>query len=204
MKTLFLSSSGLNDNTSKVFWKCINKEPADTKVIFVPNAATGNDSAREGIAVCVERLMNMGIPFGNILIYDLSLLISSDHERTYSNYIKSIPASLRIMSAEELNQYDVIVFGGGDASILLKELKRTGFITPVKQAIENGLIYLGISAGSMIAAGNFSDGLGYIANPIIPHLEKEVPYVEIPQEGPIYLVDGQVVLIRGEQKEIIK
>ena len=32
----------------------------------------------------------------------------------------------------------------------------------LKQAIENGLVYLGISAGSMIAAGNFATGLGYL------------------------------------------
>ena len=83
MRTLFLSSSGLNESTSSVFWKCIKKEPADAKVIFVPSAAVENDGAREGIAVCVERLMTMGIPFENILIYDLSLLISENYKRTY-------------------------------------------------------------------------------------------------------------------------
>ena len=61
-------SNGLNENTSDVFWKCINKDPSDTKVVFIPSASIGNDSAKEGIAVCVERLMNMGIPFENILI----------------------------------------------------------------------------------------------------------------------------------------
>lgn len=44
-------------NTSAEFWKCVGKDPADTKVIFVPSAAVKNDGAREGIAVCVERLM---------------------------------------------------------------------------------------------------------------------------------------------------
>ena len=57
MRTLFLTSSGLNENTSDVFWKCINKDPSDTKVVFIPSASIGNDSAKEGIAVCVERLI---------------------------------------------------------------------------------------------------------------------------------------------------
>ena len=26
MRTLFLTSNGLNENTSDVFWKCINKD----------------------------------------------------------------------------------------------------------------------------------------------------------------------------------
>lgn len=203
MKTLFLSSSGLNENTTSVFWECIKKEPANTKVIFVPSAAVGNDSARESIAVCVERLINMGISLTNILLYDLSLLLSAGYERTYSNYLQDIPAQLRLMSVAELNQYDIIVFCGGNAGTLLNEVNRTGFSNPLKQAIENGLIYLGISAGSMIAAGNFADGLGYLTNPFIPHAEQGIPCGEVPKDGPINLADGQVVLIKGERKEII-
>lgn len=203
MRTLFLSSSGLNENTAGVFWECIKKGPTNTKVIFVPSAAVVNDSAREGIAVCAERLMSMGISLENILIYDLSLLLSAGYERTYSSYIQDIPASLRLMSVEELNQYDIIVFGGGNASTLLHEVNRTGFSDPLKQAIENGLIYLGISAGSMIAAGNFADGLGYLTNEFVPHAEKGTLCGEAPKEGLIALADGQVVLIQGEHKEII-
>lgn len=203
MRTLFLSSSGLNENTARVFWECVKKEPADTKAIFIPSAAVGNDSAREGIAVCVERLMDMGISLENIFIYDLSLLLSAGYERTYSNYIQDIPAPLRLMSAEELNQFDIIVFCGGNASMLLNEVNRTGLSDPLKQAIENGLIYLGISAGSMIAAGNFADGLGYLTNEFVPHAEKGTPCGEVPKEGVIALADGQVVFINGEEKEII-
>ena len=77
MRTLFLTSNGLNENTGGVFWQCINKDPADTKVIFVPSASIRNDSAKESIAVCVERLMNMGIPFENILMLVLMLSINT-------------------------------------------------------------------------------------------------------------------------------
>lgn len=203
MRTLFLSSNGLNENTSSVFWRCINKTPVDTKVIFVPSAATGNDGAREGIALCVERLMNMGILFENILVYELSLIISEGYQRTYSGYIKDIPASLRLMTAEELREYDAIVFCGGDAPLLLDQVKRTGLVKPLKQAVENGLVYLGISAGSMVAAGNLPGGLGYLNNPIIPHAGKGISCGEVPDDGPIDLADGQVIFIRGEQKEII-
>lgn len=128
MKTLFLSSSGLNESTSDVFWKCIKKEPADTKVIYVPSAAVENDGAREGIALCAEGLMNMGIPFENILIYELSLLIS---------------------------------------------------------------------------AGNFSNGLGYLTNHIIPHAEEGTPCGEVPSDKPIKTADGQVIVIQGDRKKII-
>ena len=203
MRNLFLSSGGLNERITKLLWKCIGKKPENTKVIFVPSAAVSNDEAREGILVCMERLMNMGIPANNILIYDLTLLLSDGYKRTYSSYVRDIPAQLRLMNALELAQYDVIAFCGGNARTLLDEVNRTGLSEPLKQAIEKGLVYLGISAGSMIAAGNFADSLGYLANPLIPHAEKGSPCGEISKEGLIELADGQTVLIRGECQEII-
>lgn len=203
MRTLFLSASGLTEKTAELFWKCIGKKPQNTKVIFVPSAAVENDGAREGIIVCLERLMNMGIPLNNIFLYDLALLLSDGYQRTYSGYVNDIPAQIRLMSAAELNQYDAIVFCGGNAGTLLREVNRTGFAKPLKQAIENGLLYLGISAGSMIAAGNFADGLGYLANPLQPHARKGAPSGDAPENGLIALADGQTVWIHGERREII-
>ena len=203
MRTLFLSSSGLNESTTKLFWKCIGKEPQNTKVIFVPSAAIENDAAREGIVICLERLMSMGIPISNIFLYDLALLLSDGYKRTYSSYVDDIPTQIRLMNVEELSQYDTIVFCGGNASVLLNEVNRTGFSKPLKQAIENGLVYLGISAGSMIAAGNFADGLGYLTNPLIPHVEIGNPCGEITNNDSIKLSDGQIVWIQGERQEII-
>ena len=112
MRTLFLSSSGLNEKTTALFWQYIRKEPINTKAIMVPSAAVGNDNAREGIIVCVERLMSMGIPLNNILIYNLTYLLSNGYKRTYSDYVRNIPVQFRLMSAPELNQYDIIVFCG--------------------------------------------------------------------------------------------
>lgn len=133
----------------------------------------------------------------------LAFLLSDGYKRTYSSYISDIPVPFRLMSVQELTQYDMIAFCGGNAHTLLSEINRTGFSKPLKQAIENGLVYLGISAGSMIAAGNFSDGLGYLANPLIPHAEKESPFGDISKNDLIELADGQTVLIKGNRQEII-
>ncbi len=48
------------------------------------------------------------------------------------------------MNVEELSQYDTIVFCGGNASVLLGEVNKTGFSKPLKQAIENGLYIWGL------------------------------------------------------------
>ena len=204
MRTLFLTSDGLNEETAKLFWEHIRKEPINTKAILVPSAALGNDGAREGIIVCVERLLNMGIPMENIFIYHLGYLLSDGYNRTYSAYVNEILAQFRLLSVDELTQHDMIVFCGGNAQTLLNEINRTGFAKPLKEAIESGLVYLGISAGSMIAAGNFEDGLDYLKNPLIPHAEKGSPCGEVPENSRIDLADGQIVLIQGDRKEIIE
>ena len=73
MRTLFLTSSGLNEKTMVLFWKCIGKEPINTKAILVASDDDRNDGARAGIIVRMERLMNMGIPINNMIIYHLSV-----------------------------------------------------------------------------------------------------------------------------------
>ena len=97
MRTLFLSSSGLNESTTKLFWECIGKEPQNTKVIFVPSAAIENDAAREGIVICLERLMSMGIPISNIFLYDLAP-VSYTHLDVYKRQVLSASAGNRYIS----------------------------------------------------------------------------------------------------------
>ena len=55
----------------------------------------------------------------------------------------------------------------------------------------------------MIAAGNYADGLGYLANPIIPHAKNECPYGEIQGNTLIELADGQTIFINGDEQKII-
>jgi len=126
------------------------------------------------------------------------------NKRTYSSNVTNGPAQFRLLSIEEMQEYDVLLFGGGEASILLNEINRTGFNEVVNQAVENGLFYVGISAGSMIAAGNLANNLGYIKNPILFHCEKGTPCGNIPQEGEIHLTDSQAVWIDGSVSQIIE
>lgn len=203
MRTLFLTSSGLTEKTADLFWQAVGKTPDQSRAILVPSAGVETDGGREGIHVCMERLVSMGIPFDQILVYHLGFLLSTGYERTYSSYLREIPAQFRLLDAQELMEYDMIVFSGGNAETLLHEVNRTGFAEPLKQAVDHGLVYLGISAGSMIAAGNLPHGLGYLANLLIPHTAHSTPCGEVPKAGTIELADGQVVWIHGDQQEII-
>lgn len=96
------------------------------------------------------------------MVYNLELILSKDYRRTYSSYITDSYMITRLLMFEELQTFDAVVVGGGDASVLCREMVRTGFDRTIKKAINGGLVYVGISAGSMYAAGNLDDGLHII------------------------------------------
>ena len=204
MRRILLTSAGLTDNFKKLFWEKVNKEPEQVKIIFVPSAATENDGAREGISLCIYMLMEMGIRMENILVYNLKYMLTTNYSRTYSRGVDNLPREFRLLTSDELKEYDVIVFSGGEAPLLVDEIKRTGFDGVLNPAVEDGLFYIGISAGSMVAAGNFKDGLGYIKNHITVHCECGNECDSVENEEDICLTDEQAVWIEGDSVEIIK
>ena len=185
------------------FFDTIEKCPEDVRVLYIPTAGIETDGAREGIAICFDELLQMGIRAKKILVYNLELILSKDYKRTYSSYIKTPFITTRLLTAEELKTFDAVFIGGGDASVLCREMVRTGFDKVLKDAINAGLVYVGISAGSMYAAGNFDNGLHIISNPIIPHWSGTEMRELINTEDEIRLVDGQAVYIKDDITSLI-
>ena len=204
MKRILLTSSGLTGRFKQIFWENISKEPSETRILFVPSAATENDGAREGISMCVYKFMEMGIQVQNICTYNLKYLLSKDYCRTYSSEVDNLPKEFRLMTVAELKEFDAIVFCGGDARLLIDEINRTGFGNVLSCAVEEGLFYIGISAGSMVAAGNFDAGLNYIKNPVIVHCEQGTECGEIKQTDEIYLTNEQAIWIEGDTVCVIE
>lgn len=194
---LFLTSSGLTENMVNSFFNIIGKCPEEVKILYIPTAGIETDSAREGIALCLYELSLMGIRYGNIFIYNLELILSKGYKRTYSAYVTDEHIASRLMTTEELKEFDAVFVSGGDSTVLCREMVRTGFDCVLEQAVNDGLVYVGISAGSMYAAGNLNDGLKIIPNPIIPHWNED-KLVSLPTDSKeIQLADGQAVYIEG-------
>ena len=109
----------------------------------------------------------------------------------------------RLLTAEEMNTFDAVFVSGGDATVLCREMVRTGFDRTIEKAINDGLVYVGISAGSMYAAGNLDDGLHIINNPIIPHWNG-TKIMELSNCGDeIRLVYGQAVYVEDDCTSLI-
>lgn len=204
MKKLLLTSNGIQGNIKEFFLTKIDKRVEDIKVIYVPNAAIHMDMARELLAVYLEQLLELGIQLENITIYNLQYLLSYDYKRAYSSQVKEISPLLRLMTVEEMNQYDMIVFTGGESTILLQEINRTGFNITLNQAVDNGLFYVGISAGSMIAAGNLPNNLGYLKQSMIPHCKEGTSCENLSLCSEIYLSDEQAIFINDDTIMMIK
>ena len=69
--------------------------------------------------------------------------------------------------------------------------------------LKTGLIYVGISAGSMYAAGNLTDGLHIIDNPIIPHWNGSETTVLPNGKDEIKLADGKAVYVEDNYMSVI-
>lgn len=203
-KHLFLTSSGLTDSMKRKLFSLIGKTPEEVNVLYIPTAGIETDGAREGFAVCLHELAAMGILPEHILVYNLELIVSQDYTRTYSAYIQELPMVSRLLTPEELECFDVVFISGGDCAVLCREMKRTGFDQVLREGINRGVIYVGISAGSMYAASNLEDGLGILPNVLTPHWEGEA-MEELPDGvEEIRLKDGQAVYVAGNGAGLLK
>lgn len=54
---------------------------------------------------------------------------------------------------------DVICFTGGDTQHLIRRIKDTGFDAIIKQMVYTNKVYVGVSAGSLIATPNIREPL---------------------------------------------
>jgi len=184
MKKIILTANGFeNNNIGKMFLKLVNKEPSQIKVIFVPTA-TNNVDAIEVLPKCMHELLDLGISVNNIFVYDL-------HNK---------------MEYDELNKYDTIYFCGGSTSYLLKRINETGFKIPLKQFVSNDGIYIGVSAGSIVAANNLPENLEYLNCKLDVHGKEgiDVGKFEPSQYSHIKLPDFRAIIIQDNNYEVIE
>ena len=182
-KIILTSNSFANKNIGEFFIKMINKEPSQIKLVFVPTAANNIESI-EFLPLQAQALLDLGISSDNIFVYDL-------HYR---------------LEYKELIKYDAIYFCGGDPSYLLKRINETVFNIPLNEYINNGGIYVGVSAGSMVVANNLPNNLGYLSSNLDVHGNEGINAGKFdPKENPdILLPDNRAIIIRDNEYEVIE
>lgn len=180
-KHILLTSAGFeNPVVRDCFLEMLGKPPAKARALFIPTAAIDED-AKAVLPKCRNDLLGAGILPGHITDFDLD----------------------REMSAEELSGYDTVYFCGGSTEYLLERIKAVGFDRSLDAALERGLVYVGVSAGSVMAAENLPGSLGYLPRELEVHCESGSPRGKLP-EGTVYLTNAQAIKILDGDAEIIE
>ena len=178
MKVLLTSAGFENKRIEETFLALTGKEPEDIKVVFIPAAAIDPD-AIEVLPKCLHDLLDCGIPKDNIRVYDLH----AD------------------MSREELMGYDAVYVCGGNTEYLLERINEKGFRNTLLFFIKQGGVYVGVSAGSLAAAGNLKGSLGILECPVRVHCEKgmEAGPADVENCGEIQIDNRQAILVSDSQ-----
>ena len=169
MKNVILTSS-LYESIELVK-KFLDKNTESKKILFIPTA-TNVDEYKKYIHLTQKAFEDFGYEVEN---FDVSVFSEE-------------------IAKEKLSEAKIVFISGGNTFYLLQELKRKNLITYLKERIENGLLYIGESAGSVIAAPDIEYasviddktvatelddyiGLNLVDFYIVPHFEEE-PFVE--------------------------
>lgn len=184
MKKCLLTSAGFENLAVKeAFLELVGKEPSQIKALWVPTAAI-DEQAWAVLAKCMKDLFDAGLQTENIMVYHLE----------------------EPMPLAKLRGYDAIYFCGGSPKYLMKRIRRVRFAAPLRQFAEEGGVYVGVSAGSIVAAANMRSGLK-LANCVVHvHCDAgeqpgEVPLALCPQ---IRLTNSQALRVAGREAKVIE
>lgn len=176
MKKILLTSTGFdNENIMNKFIELLNVDTNEAKILFIITAANDPDSIRI-LSGCLDDLTKCGIKDENITIYDMHRLISQD----------------------DIYKYDAIYVCGGSTEYLVERIKEINFKSVVGNYIENGGIYIGVSAGSLCASRNYKDGLNLLGNKLEVHCNNGTSNGLINSSNDIYLTDNQAIYINND------
>lgn len=166
MKNVLLTSTGLQYNAvAEKFLSVIPKPANELKILFIPTASR-TDEEMMFVKKSENELLSVGVNKDNIFWFDVD-----DKSANYG-------------SAD----FDCVYVCGGNTFYLLKKLKESGYFTKLLDWINNGILYVGTSAGSVIAAPdinyilcmdtndcnlNDTSGFSLISSSLIPHYTEE-------------------------------
>ncbi len=198
MKKLLLTSTGLdNKAVTDKFLSIISKSPDELKILFIPTASR-TEEEMFFVRKSLNELLSLGIDNDNIAWFD------PDDSSTY----------------RDNTQVDCIYVCGGNTFYLLYKLKESGYFAKIIEWVNEGLLYVGVSAGSVIAAPDinyilFMDvndiGLGntsafsFVSASSIPHYTDEcADAVHNLRSAGIEVVtisNGEALVVRGDKVE---
>lgn len=208
MKFLLTSAGVVNDSIKQALFELIGKSASETKVVFVPTAATMVADDKSWLVQNYTDFLKLGLKSFDIVD------------------IAAVPKENWMQRFETA---DMICFGGGDEQYLVKVMRQSGVADALPELLKTR-VYMGISAGSMVMGRLLpseltrhlwpeesfegSDmGLGMLDLSILPHLNSDyfahlrVPLIQsladqfpetiyaLDDASALKVVDGQIDIV---------
>lgn len=134
MKLLLTSAGFTNETISNALLKLAGKPFKDLNLLFIPTAANVEHGGKEW------------------LITDLHNCIKHNFKKIEIVDIAAVGKDIWLPQIEEA---DIIMFGGGNSYYLMEQLKKSGLDLLLPELLKIR-VYVGISAGSMVAGNGLS------------------------------------------------
>ena len=136
--------------------------------------------------------------------------IAALKENGYDVTVLDVATAPHSKSVQAIKNSGCLCISGGNTFYLLQELKRNGLLDLIKQRVQDGMLYIGESAGAIIACPNISynqimddkavateltnySGMGLVDYYVLPH-NGEFPFVE---------TTAQTIKVYGEKINLI-
>jgi dipeptidase E len=199
---LFLTSVGIVSEITDEFLKLLGKNPKNAKLVYIPTASDPEPD-RSYANEDIKRLQELGFAVASVDLKDQN----------------------QDSLTQKFEGADVVFVEGGNTFYLLDWVRKSEFDTAVKKFLEREGVYVGVSAGSVIAGLNIEPagwkhadrnivdlkdltGMGLVPFLITPHYTAEV--AEIVKESAatcgkptIALTDQQAVWVYGNRIKIV-
>ena len=144
MKKLLLTSVGfVNPIIAKEFLKLFGKNPSEIKIIFIPTASRTPEELVY-VKESKKELIGLGIKEENIFVFNLDKKLNYD----------------------DIKNYDSIYVCGGNTFYLAMKIKENGFDKIISKLVNNSKVYVGVSAGSILAGSNIKVALPFDENDV--------------------------------------
>ncbi|HSW96561.1 MAG TPA: Type 1 glutamine amidotransferase-like domain-containing protein, partial [Candidatus Saccharimonadales bacterium] len=170
MGMIFLTSNAAT--VIKDVIKHLSKSPKEMKLVFIMTAAEGDGGNQQWLKEDRDTLRSVGFSVTDYTLRD----------KTESDVRK------------DLSDFDVIFFSGGNTFYLLEKIQQSNSKAFFKEQIEKGVIYIGSSAGSVVAGPSIEVVKKLDAQEKAPHLKgfaglALVDFTVLPHWGSKYFKD---------------
>lgn len=194
-ENVLLTSAGFEDfdgrqkkKMTACFLSMLCMPAGEARVLFIPTAAV-DDEAKKMAVWCEQELTRLGIKETNFFTYDID----------------------GTLTEKEAMTYDVVYFTGGDTAHLLRRVKATGFDATIKKMVYANKVYVGTSAGSLIAAPNIAEpyaqetaGLCFLHARLSVHCQPDDEAKTTLPQPRVLLTDNQAVRVRWNGYEVLE